>query len=212
MRRLLCSAPCCQPRNAAASLDTLNTRLASDFLTDGTPWTITGISAQMGNTAFITHTITFSIFTDNGSGKPGNLVSVFDTPASLPAGESGIFTATTTGINLQANTPYWVVGQVDVTPELGTVSWDFNLGEGTDGSPFTTVSGTQIQRSLTAGVLYSDIDKGNFMFALQGDITLVPEPQNWLALLVTVGTFVTFRWWRQRRVSLGSLPDRGHAS
>jgi hypothetical protein len=150
-------------------------RLATDFLTSGTPTTITGITAAMGNMAVITHTITFSIFTDNGSGKPGTLLNAFDTLASLdPGNPAQQVTATDPGINLLANTPYWLVAQVSVTPTLGSVTWRFNSGQGTNSGPFTTVSGTEMQRSTNAGATYLNNDIGNQRYSLEG----IPEPSS----------------------------------
>jgi hypothetical protein len=202
-----------QTDNGAVGFNSASDLLASDFLTGGTPSTITSITALMGNSSVATTLhVTFSIYADNGSGKPGTLVSAFPT-ASIPfGGGSGDVTATSDGINLQANTPYWVVGQAIDESVGGTVTWRFNSGEGTDdGSVFSTVTDTEIQYDQN-GMLGGWVNStpGNLMFALDG-ITTVPEPTG-LALLVTAPIFGAFGWWRRRRVALDGLPNRGPAS
>jgi hypothetical protein len=182
-----------QPQNGIVAFDTLRTRLATDFLTDGSSSTISSITAGMVNTSsFITVTVTLSIFTDNGSGKPGSLVGNFDTPATIPPGGNGTFTATSVGISLQPNTIYWVVGQVNELG-LGTTYWDYNLDEGTDSGSFSTVPSTQFQYSPNNGGFYLDNDTGNLLYELQG--TSIPEPEMWLALLAGFGGF---HYWTKR--------------
>ena len=185
-----------QPNNGIAGFDDTSTRYATDFLTDGTPRTITSITALMSSTDTLAHTVTFSIFTDNG-GSPGSLVLAFATPATLPAnaGAASLYTATSPGIGLQANTPYWVVGQVNENMPLGTVYWDFDSGQGTDGGPFSTVPGTQFMRSTTSGVIYFPSDVGNLMFELDG-VTTVPEPSS-LMLMMAAGAFGAIGWRRR---------------
>jgi hypothetical protein len=184
--------------NGASAFDVPVDRLASDFITDGTPWKITSITADMGNSSgVVTHTVTFSIFRDDGSGRPGSLVSLFDTPASIPTGSSGLFTATSPGITLQANTPYWLVGQVNQVT-LGTASWRFTLSQDNTG-PFSTLPGTQTLFSPNSGGNWLDGGAANQLFRLEG--TPIPEPQTWFALLVTLGAFGTLRWWTNRKAS-----------
>jgi hypothetical protein len=186
-----------QPTNGAAGFTTLSSRLASDFLTAGSATMVTSISARMGNSSLsVLHTVTFSIFTDNGSGKPGSLVGTFDTPATLPPNDSGLFTATSPGITLLPNTAYWLVGQVDEDNPTNVI-WRFNVGQGTDSGSFSTVAGTQFQLSTDGGANYLDDGVGNLLFALQG--ASIPEPQIGLALL---GAFGAVRIWKGRKAEV----------
>jgi hypothetical protein len=185
--------------NGAAGFDTSEDRLATDFMTDSTPWTITSITAKMGNSSFLTtHAVTFSIFADDGSGRPGSLVSLFDTPASVGPGSSGLFTATSPGITLQANTPYWLVGQDNDVSPGGTVTWRFTSSQGNSGS-FSTLPGTPTRSSPNGGGNWLEGAAENQLYRLEG--TPIPEPQTWFALVVTLGAFGTFRCWTNRKAS-----------
>jgi hypothetical protein len=186
--------------NGAAGFNSLEDRSASDFITDGTAWKITSITARMANSsALTTHTVTFSIFADDGSGRPGSLVSLFDTPASVPPNTGfGLFTATSPGITLQANTPYWLVGQDNDVSPGGTVTWRFTSSEGNSGS-FSTVPGTLILSSPNGGGNWLNGGAENQLFRLEG--TPIPEPQTWIAVVVTLGAFGTFRCWTNRKAS-----------
>lgn len=175
-----------QPDNVGLGFDRLETRLATDFLTDGSPSTITSISAILGNSSGSQdYTATFGIHADDG-GSPGALVGLFN-PVTIPPVGFGPFTATSAGINLQANTAYWVVGQANEERVSGTLSWRANLGNVNTGS-FSTVPTTQMLHSGTGGLTYSPIDTGNPLFALEG-FTPIPEPGS-LTLLAAAGAII----------------------
>jgi hypothetical protein len=173
-----------QPDNLSVGFDNLEIRLATDFLTGGTPSTITSISAILDNSSGSQdYTATFGIYTEAG-GRPGDLVGLFD-PVTIPPDGFGPFTATSLGINLQANTPYWVVGQANEERVTGTLTWPANLGDLNTGL-FSTVPTTQMLRSVTGGLTYTPIDNGNFIFALEG-FAPIPEPGS-LTLLAAAAT------------------------
>jgi len=172
-------------------------RLATDFLTGGAALTIDSLTARMANSTSGDLHVSFSIFT-NGSDRPDTLVGLFDTPATVPANTllSGLFTATSSGINLQANTRYWVVARQNEVGSAG-LSWRSTTSEATSEGSFSTVPGTPMLISLNEGETYFPNGAGNPIYSLSG--AAIPEPQTWLALLVTVGSFGTFRWWTNRK-------------
>jgi hypothetical protein len=197
-----------QPGNGAAPFAAADDLFANDFLTDGTPRSITSLTVSMENTGELSsQTVSFSIYTDNGSGVPDALLSAFDTSVLLPPNSSGSFTATSLGINLQANTTYWVVGQLIPPDSLGTVYWLYSPLQGTDGGPYTTVPTTPIQGF--SGGSWSSVNDGNLKFALEG--TAIPEASA-LPVVVIGGTFAAFGCWIRRRVAGTGLPDRGFTS
>lgn len=172
-----------QPDNIGMGFDNLEVRLATDFLSDGSPSTITSISAILGNSSGSQdYTATFGIHADDG-GRPGALVGLFD-PVTIPPTGFGPFTATTPGINLQANTPYWVVGQANEDHITGTLTWRANEGNVNVG-PFSTVPTTPVLRSQNGGTIYLPSDDGNLLYALEG-FAPIPEPGS-LTLLAAAG-------------------------
>jgi hypothetical protein len=169
-----------QDFEASRTLDQLEDRLATDFLTGSLSGSITGVTALMGNTSLATREVNFSIFTDNGAGKPGTLVNAFDTSAFVLAdNNTQAVTATDPGFTLQPNTKYWLVGQINPTTIIGAVTWRVDSGQGFSGS-FSVVPATEIQFSGTSGTSYNNTAPGNLMFSLEG--SLIPEPTS-LALL-----------------------------
>jgi hypothetical protein len=192
-----------QPRSGSNPWSEVGDLLATDFMTDATPSTILSLTARLGYSTIAippgTHPMEFSIRADDGSGKPGAVVGSF-APVAIAVGES-LYTTTSPGISLQANTAYWIVGETPVL-SLNQASWAYTESQATDGSPFSTLPGTAswwiIDRG--GGLPIQEIPiNGNFMFAL--DDAVIPEPPAGLGLLVTLGTFGALRWWRQRRVS-----------
>src|SRR5690349_22390222 len=56
-----------QPDNGAEGFNTLETRLATDFVTDDSPWNLKSVRALMANPSpNVTHTVTFRLFKDDG--------------------------------------------------------------------------------------------------------------------------------------------------
>lgn len=192
-----------QPSDGQANLLDTTYRYASDFLTSGSAYTVTGASLKLNNLDNIDHTFTTSIFTDN-SGTPGTLVGSFN-PFIVPANTSDAnYSTTAGGINLLANTPYWEVLQMDEAGGSGSrPQWRSNSGNSTDaGSLFSTISSTGLKASTNSGGSYSDILffgtplPGNFQFALTGDLA-VPEPSRILLSLVALAAMLL----RRRRQS-----------
>jgi hypothetical protein len=200
-----------QPDNGTVSFNNTKVRYATDFLTDGTPRTITSVTAVMDSTDTIPHDVMFSIFT-NAGGAPDALVRAFDTSPTVPGGASGTFTATSSGIDLQARTIYWLVGQLDdgLLRAPKTVNWHFTSSQATDGSPFSTVPGTPILGGNHGETTFTPSTPGNLLFVLSSP-SVVPEPSS-LSLVIIASIFGAFGWWRQRRVALDSPPDCGAAS
>ena len=159
-----------------------NHQFASDFRTGTDPAMITALLLPLRNQDTIQHNIRAAIHLDS-AGVPGAVVAEFDNTISLPAGESA-FTSrlfTTTGIDLDAETNFWVVMR---QLESGTSSANFqdvdmtgNFFNGVDpGSLFTTVSTTSVQNRIGFGAWVPFAD-GNLRFALEGVVTpSVPEP------------------------------------
>jgi len=184
------------------SFDAAGDPIASDFLTGGTPGTITGATVTMLNTSLaLTLDVTLGIYTDNGSGQPGILFQAFDTHISVPAGGSGLFTATSSGINLQPGTLYWMVGQANSEDFGGTLYWNYVTTDATDGGSYSTVPGTQVMSKGPAGLNWSDVDTGNLRFSLEG-ITPAPEPGT-LTLLALGAAAIAGCGWQRRRAGRG---------
>lgn len=159
-------------------------RMATDFLTDASASTITGATLSMlsANTSFA-NTYTVSLFADNGADAPGALVGTFD-PFTVPANTSGLsnHTAVSTGINLAANTAYWVVLQLNHAGSGNLSGWALTTSQATDaGSVFTTIPATSVMWSFDAGASYGSHTDGNYQFSLES--SAVPEPSRALLLL-----------------------------
>lgn len=172
----------------------LNSNFANDFTTDGTGAVITGLTVKLANYDTVTRHVYGSIYTNN-AGQPGTLVGSFD-PIALTNGLTTLtdVTLTSTGVNLAANTTYWVgIGLVEnLTSD--TVRWAANAGNGTDaGSVFTTVPATNVFLSSNGGTVWSSYSAGNMLYALSG--TAAPEPSR--MVLVLAGGFGV--WLRRRR-------------
>ena len=168
---------------------------ASDFLTGGIATTITSATFSFWNPDDINHVMTPKIFTDN-SGVPGTLVgtfSTFTTPLSAdpftPAFSN--FTATSAGINLAANTKYWMALSMGENSDLPfAVVWNTTGTNAMDaGSTFSEVAGTQLKYSSNSGSSWTDTlgaaPVTNGMFSLSGGPAAVPEPSR--ALLACLG-------------------------
>jgi hypothetical protein len=167
---------------------TADRRFATDFLTGDSATLVTGISMPLFNSSPDTHGFTASIFTDF-AGAPGRvLVGAFS--LSVPAGELGTNQTfgVSSGLSLAANTPYWVVVQIDQDITVpGNAGWreDYN-GQATDpGTPFTTIAATDVKTSADNGATYVDFFPGNYHFSLTGSI---PEPNG--AALLSIGCLV----------------------
>lgn len=174
--------------------NTLNSNFANDFTTGGTATVITGLTVKLTNFDDITRHVYGSIYTNN-AGQPGTLVGSFD-PVALSSGLTTFtdVTLTSTGVNLDPNTTYWVgIGLVE-TLHAQTVRWAANFSNGTDaGSTFTTVPSTNVYRSDNGGTVWSSYQPGNMLYSLSG--TAAPEPSR--TLLVLAGGLGV--WLRRRR-------------
>jgi hypothetical protein len=154
-------------------------RIASDFTTGSSATTIQSTTLTMFNNNltnnFTAHTFTPSIFTDN-AGAPGSLVGTFSTFTINAAQSIQSGFATTSGINLAANTTYWEVLQVNETATSENAGWFRTLSQTMDASgAFSIVSGTQVKSSANSGSTWANVYVGNSMFKLDG-VATVPEP------------------------------------
>jgi hypothetical protein len=157
-----------------------NDQYATDFRTGSSPSTITSLVIPLRNQDIISHNWRTAIHTSAG-GLPGILVAEFDNTITMPANEA-VFTPrtfTSTGIELDDETTYWVVfRQIENgTSSSNTRDVDMtgNFGNAVDaGSVFSAESSTLVQRRIGASP-WSPYAMGNLRYALEGTIE-VPEP------------------------------------
>ena len=177
---------------------------ASDFLTGASAVTITNASFSLSNWDDIAHVLTPTIYT-NISGVPGTLVGTFSNitinpdPSGPGSGTYSNYAATAAGINLAANTPYWMVMKNSTGPNLPfPVLWNTTASNAMDGgSTFTEVTATKLKYS-TNGTSWSEptANTANAMFSLSGNPTAVPEPSRALLLFAGAGVMLL----RRRRI------------
>lgn len=122
------------------------------------------------------HNFTASIFSDLSSEPGPILVGSFDV-FSVPANQTSIanFSATSSGLSLVPNTPYWLVLQINEDISVpGFAGWREDSGQARDpGTVFTTIAATKTKASFDSGATYTDFFTGNFHYSLTGT---VPEP------------------------------------
>ncbi len=183
----------------ASSLFDTDIRLASDFQTQGSGATITGLTLKMNNIDSIAHSFKVSLY-DDLSGAVGSFLTNFSTEV-ITANQSlaidKLFTHA--GYSLAASTKYWVVLEMleSVSNPGGgnDPTWSGNSGGGIDGGgSFLAVATTMAQISFDAGASWSDTSADNFLFNVIGT-TIVPEPSR--AVLAIAGLFVL--GFRRRR-------------
>ena len=178
---------------------------ASDFLTGTSATTITSATLSFSNWDDIAHVMTPKIFTDN-SGLPGTLVGTFSTFNITPdalgpgAGTFHNFTVSSAGINLAANTKYWMEVSVDNATDLPyPVMWNTTASNTMDGgSTFSEVTATKLKYSNTGGSSWIEptANTANAMFSLSGNLAAAPEPSRALLLFVGAGVMLL----RRRRI------------
>lgn len=180
---------------------------ATDFRTGAGASTITGAWFGLINgSPTDSKTFLASIYSDNG-GTVGTLVGDFDpfivpanfnSPAPFGQVAGAAVHATTSGINLAANTNYWVYlhtdeGNVDA---LGWLSAQpGNLLDA--GSVFSQVSATEAKVSVDFGATF--LNAGNFdtpLYSLEGT-QAVPEPSRTVLLMLGLGGVITQRHRRR---------------
>ncbi|WP_395740615.1 choice-of-anchor R domain-containing protein [Prosthecobacter sp.] len=175
---------------------------ATDFLTSASATTITGATFSFSNWDDIAHVMTPKIYTDN-AGLPGTLVGTFSTfnVAADPIGPgSGTFrnySVSSAGINLAANTKYWMAVSVDTATDLPfPVMWNTTATTAMDaGSTFSEVTATQLKYSTDGGSSWINVGNANSngMFSLSGNLAAAPEPARALFLLAGAGTLLLRR-------------------
>lgn len=169
--------------------------VASDFLTDGSARTITAAELLLRNSDFVDHNLTFSIFTDDGSGEPGSLVGSFDPFLVSPGDNYTTNSTTSAGINLAANTVYWAVLQINEAADDGALDWAGTGSDATDaGSVYFTIPSTAVKNSINSGATWSDFESlaSNMQFSLSGPVA-VPEPVSVALVGLGLGLLVTRR-------------------
>ena len=102
-----------QPRTQVPNLFDPSYRWASDFITQSSPSLVTGLTMDLINLDQISHTVTCSIFQDNGSLGPGSLIGSFSAFNLLPSTAFAHYTVTSSGLSLAPHTIYWMVLQVN---------------------------------------------------------------------------------------------------
>lgn len=153
-------------------------RIATDFLTDGSDATITGATLRLINQDNVAHTVTVSLWSDSGSGSPGTLLGSF-VPISIPGNGGGLINQSfsSAGIGLEANSAYWVVMQINEDANANAVSWQYTVSGAADaGSVYSLIPATRTQFSGDSGDTWLDDLPANFQFSL------LPEPDGFAQL------------------------------
>ena len=162
-----------EPNNLTANIGNPPQTWGSDFFTQGYSATITGVSIDLYNFDTMPHTLTLSLMSDNG-GMPGALIGSFD-PLVLPARNFSVISTTSAGLNVAANSKYWLILHQDSLPGAG---WNGTDSSGTEpGSLFSTVPATGFAYSTNDGASYTMENihgDENLKFSFQG--VAVPEP------------------------------------
>jgi hypothetical protein len=151
-------------------------RVAADFLTDDSGATITGATLRLINQDNVSHNVTVSLWSDSGSGTPGTLLGSF-APISVPSATFSNYTFTSPGIDLDADTAYWLVMRINENLNVNGVGWQITSSHAADaGSVYSLISSTQAQYSGDNGQTWVD----NFPYEFQ--FSLLPEPGKWTSL------------------------------
>ena len=173
---------------------------ASDFLTSSSATTITSATLSFSNYDIAAHVLTPKIFTDN-AGVPGSLVGTLSTisipvdPLGPGTGTFKSYTATSAGINLAANTNYWMVVSINSSTD-GTdpVLWNTTTSTTMDsGSSFAQVTTTALKTSANSGSTWNTGNTSNGLFSLSGTVTAAPEPTRLLLLGIGTGLLLLRR-------------------
>ncbi len=177
---------------------------ASDFLTGASAVTITSATFPLSNWDAVAHVLTPMIYTNSG-GTPGTLVGSFSDitinadPGGPGAGTYSNYSATAAGINLAANTTYWMVLKNGTAPDLPfPVLWNTTASNTMDGgSTFSEVAATKLKYSTDAAS-WADAtaNTANAMFSLSGNLAAAPEPSRVLLLFAGAAGFLL----RRRRI------------
>jgi hypothetical protein len=179
-----------------------NSLWAFQFTTGSAASTVTGLTAALGNyagTVPVTAVFEAGIWT-NASGPSSQLATFSNTPTVAGSTVNNVadVSFTSSGINLAANTSYWVV--LRNTAASGT-QFAFDWGgtnQSTESSAYGwTIAdahlGTHYRFSVNGGSSW--IDPGdsvsNLKFSLEG--TVVPEPSSLMMLAVAAGGLIVRR-------------------
>lgn len=157
---------------------------ASEFQTGAIASNITGLTARLYNGDSIAHTFGAYLYADSGSNTPGSLLATFTAVDNLiGAGvTSEDLTWSHTGINLAANTRYWIALAGLENASSSSYAWRDTASDAEDaGSVFTNDSPPLRALSIDGAATWPFTRSGNNFFALEG--TLVPEPGRALLLM-----------------------------
>ncbi|MFN7562083.1 MAG: choice-of-anchor R domain-containing protein, partial [Prosthecobacter sp.] len=164
-----------QSNGAPAVMFDTDYRLASDFQTQASTASITGLTLQLSNVDSISHSFVAKLFSD-ASGTPGAELTSFSTQV-IAAGVSGVNQLFShPGYSLAANTNYWVVLEMLENTSTDNPIWSGNTSGGIDGGgSFLEITSTKAQSSFDAGASWGDSIPVPFLFIVIG-VVAGPEP------------------------------------
>ena len=125
-----------QTRSGSLGLDTHEGAQAFTTSNNSDGYTVTSVGLDMSSGANPTINFTVGIWTNSNSNLPGSSLGTLTPPASLTT--PGVNEFTTSGIELAANTTYWVVVDSDGG---GNIQWE---GTAADSEDSTSASGWSI--------------------------------------------------------------------
>jgi hypothetical protein len=173
----------------AASGDTW---LTAGFGTDASTYKLTAVTLLLSNPT--TGKAELDIYDDGGL-QPGSLVGTLDSPSSYSSGLTAT-TFTTSGINLSANSNYWVV----LKATSGEFDWAWTTDNTGTGAGFQGTWGN----SSDAGSTWFTYGIYPTQMSVSVAPTAVPEPGS--LALCGAGAVVLLLQHRYRRWSAGGHP------
>ena len=179
----------------------VRTTLARDsaqaFTTGGDPvgYRLTGVDIRVRHTAGNIPPYTVSIRRDS-SGSPGTILGTLTNPASLPSSFANVrYTAPAGGIDLDANTKYWLVIDVTVGWNPTQVSLTNSDAEDTGAAAGWSIANTFLDRLFSANT-WSSPDPQSLQIAIHGFARnpAPPGPPAAPTVSKTDGTSLTVTW------------------
>lgn len=173
---------------------------ATEFTTGPGASIITEVHLHVDNGDSIDHNYTTSLYSDAG-GIPGTLITTFTpagvSPGLLPAGNAALMEFSHAGLNVTANTTYWLTLGIQENTTSGSYTGiNIKLTDTTDGvSGFANSTPPGSYFSSNSGASWSSASASNGMFMIVG--TMVPEPGRAVLLMAGMAAVALRRRRRQ---------------
>lgn len=160
----------------ASGIALTNQMVATEFLTGADASIITGLTIRIQNNDTIIHTFSASLYSDNTS-APGTLVATFTAlDGTVASGAVELATFSHAGINLAANTQYWLALGINQDSILHSSGFVETASDAVElGSIFSNITPPNMYSSVDSGGTWAATSSAqNGQFSLEG--TVVPEP------------------------------------